>query len=70
MLVPNHLIKYMLREGGGPEVKPGMTIHCIVNVFLIDGTPLIKGTKITKYLYGRNRLIEGLEVGLRGVKKN
>jgi hypothetical protein len=70
VIVPHHIVKYCLRQGGGSPVKPGMTISCIAHIYLIDGTPLVKGGKITKYLFGRKRLIAGLEIGLKGVRKD
>ncbi len=60
VIVPFHVVKYCLREGGGASVEPGMTIFCVNNIYLIDGTPVVKANRITKYLLGRNRLIKGL----------
>lgn len=53
-------------------MRSGMNIICYVNIYLIDGTQIVtsKGNKITKYLIGRNRLIKGLEIGLKKVEKN
>lgn len=70
VIIPNHLVKYTLREGGGPPVQPGMTIECIAYVYLADGTPIVRGHKTTRFLFGRGRLITGLELGLRGVRLN
>lgn len=49
-----------------------MTINCFVNIFLIDGTQISssKGSKVTKFLLGRKRLISGLELGLQKIRKN
>jgi hypothetical protein len=62
VVVPYHVVKYRLREGSGSRVAEGMTLYCLVNVFLIDGTQIAscKGNKVTKFLLGRNRLIKGL----------
>lgn len=70
-LVPFHIVRYCLREGSSEAVSPGMTIFCLVDIFLSDGTQIVssKGNKITKYLFGRNRLIRGLEIGLAGIQK-
>lgn len=57
VIEPFHVIKYCLREGAGAPVQPGMTIYCFNNIYLIDGTQVVKGHRITKYLFGRNRLI-------------
>ena len=66
VIVPFHVIKYRLRDGSGSQVKEGMTIYCQINVFLVDGTQIVssKGSKVTKFLIGRKRLINGLELGL------
>lgn len=49
-----------------------MTLCCLLDIHLIDGTQIVssKGNKVTKLLFGRNRLIKGLEIGLKGTKKN
>jgi len=49
-----------------------MTLYCLVDIFLIDGTQIVssKGNKITKYLFGRNRLVSGLELGLAKVRRH
>jgi hypothetical protein len=62
VIIPYHVVLYRLRDGSGTQVKPGMTVYCIMNVFLIDGTQIVssRGNKVTKMLIGRNRLIKGL----------
>lgn len=62
ILLPYQVIKYCLREGSGTRVQAGMTIFCYLNVFLIDGTQIVssRGNKVSRMLFGRNRLIRGL----------
>jgi hypothetical protein len=71
VIIPYHLVKYRYREGGGSPIQFGMTAYCLVDIFLVDGTQIAhsKNNKITKFLYGRNRLIRGLELGLKNIKK-
>jgi FKBP-type peptidyl-prolyl cis-trans isomerase len=71
VVLPYQIIKYCLREGSGGQVQPGMTLSCYLNVFLIDGTQIVssRASKVTRLLFGRNRLIRGLETGLRGIRK-
>jgi FKBP-type peptidyl-prolyl cis-trans isomerase len=72
VVVPYHIVKYSLREGSGSTVQEGMTIYCLLNVFLIDGAQIVssRGNKVSRLLLGRNRLIRGLELGLKRVKKS
>jgi FKBP-type peptidyl-prolyl cis-trans isomerase len=72
VIVPFHIVKYRLRDGSGSKVQEGMTIYCLANIFLIDGTQIVssKGNKVTRLLLGRNRLIKGLELGLKKIRKN
>ena len=72
VIVPFHVIKYILRPGGGRSAEPGMTLSCLVDIYTGDGTQIsnCRGGRITRFLLGRGRLIDGLEVGLKGVKRD
>ncbi len=70
--MPFHVVKYCLRDGSGATAEPGMTLFTLTNIFHIDGTQIVssKGNRVTKFLIGRKRLIRGLELGLKKVRKN
>jgi hypothetical protein len=72
IVVPFHVVKYCLRDGCGAKAEPGITLYTLTNIFHIDGTQIVssKGNRVTKFLIGRKRLIKGLELGLRNVRKN